>query len=57
MNDQIPAAAYECFDVSIEGGVAHIQLKRPEAMNTMRRSFWNDLPIIVKDIDDNARAR
>ena len=50
-------AAYECFDVSIEGGVAHIQLKRPEAMNSMTRAFWNELPVIVKDIDDNARAR
>ena len=51
------AAAYECFEVTIEGGVAHIRLKRPEAMNSMIRAFWNELPAIVKDIDDNARAR
>ena len=57
MNAHVTATAYECFDVTIEGGVAHIQLKRPEAMNTMVRSFWNELPAIVKDIDDNARAR
>lgn len=48
---------YSCFKVEIEGGVAHIQLKRPEAMNTMTRPFWNELPAIVRDIDDNARAR
>ena len=48
---------YSCFKVEIEAGVAHIQLKRPEAMNTMTRPFWNELPAIVKDIDDNARAR
>ena len=48
---------YSCFKVEIEAGVAHIQLKRPEAMNTMTRAFWNELPAIVKDIDDNARAR
>ncbi|MET0272731.1 MAG: enoyl-CoA hydratase-related protein, partial [Phenylobacterium sp.] len=48
---------WTCFDVTIEGGVAHIQLKRPEAFNTMVRAFWNELPVIVRDINDNARAR
>ena len=48
---------WTCFNVSIEDGVAHIQLKRPEAMNSMIREFWNELPVIVKDIDHNARAR
>ena len=48
---------YTCFKVEIEAGVAHIQLKRPDAMNTMTRAFWNELPEIVKHIDDNALAR
>lgn len=48
---------WTCFTVSIEDGVAHIQLNRPEAMNAMNRAFWNELPAIVRDIDDNARAR
>ena len=48
---------WTCFNVTIEAGVAHIQLKRPEAMNSMNRAFWNELPVIVRDIDDNARAR
>jgi enoyl-CoA hydratase len=48
---------FTCFAVTIEDGVAHIQLKRPEAMNSMSREFWNELPVIVRDIDDNARAR
>lgn len=56
MNAQV-TATYECFDVEIADHVAHIRLKRPEAMNSMIRSFWNELPAIVKDIDDNARAR
>jgi enoyl-CoA hydratase len=54
----VPAAAKSvCFDVSIEDHVAHIRLKRPEALNAMNRPFWNELPAIVHDIDDNARAR
>ena len=48
---------YSCFDVEIEAGVAHLILKRPEALNTMTRAFWNELPAIIRDIDDNARAR
>jgi len=48
---------YECFNVTIEGGVAHLQLKRPEAMNSMVRAFWRELPEIINDIDDNAKAR
>lgn len=50
-------AQWTCFDVSIEAGVAHIRLNRPDAMNAMNRAFWNELPAIVRDIDDNARAR
>ena len=49
--------AWTCFNVTLEAGVAHIQLKRPEAMNSMVREFWNELPAIVRDIDDNALAR
>ncbi|MFV4649171.1 enoyl-CoA hydratase-related protein, partial [Mycobacterium tuberculosis] len=57
MNAQNTAAAYECFDVEIGEGVAHIRLKRPDAFNSMIRAFWNELPAIVNDISDNARAR
>ncbi|MFO1014179.1 MAG: crotonase/enoyl-CoA hydratase family protein [Caulobacteraceae bacterium] len=48
---------WTCFNVTLEDGVAHIQMKRAEAMNSMNRQFWNELPAIVRDIDDNARAR
>jgi enoyl-CoA hydratase len=48
---------FTCFDVSIEANVAHVRLNRPEAMNAMNRAFWNELPAIVRDIDDNAKAR
>lgn len=48
---------YECFDVSIEDSVAHIRLSRPEKRNAMSPSFWADLPRIVRDIDENSKAR
>ena len=46
-----------CFDVTIQDKIAHIQLKRPEAFNSMTRDFWNELPVIINDISDNAKAR
>jgi enoyl-CoA hydratase len=48
---------HEAFTVTIEDKVAHIQMSRPEAMNTMNKAFWNELPAIVRDIDMNVRAR
>lgn len=49
--------SHECFKVSIEDGIAHIVLSRPEKRNSMIPAFWEELPAIVRDIDDNARAR
>lgn len=48
---------WTCFSVTLDEQVAHIRLNRPEALNAMNRAFWNELPAIVRDIDDNARAR
>ncbi len=48
---------WTCFDVTLEDKVAHLRMKRPEAFNSMNRAFWGELPAIIRDIDDNARAR
>ena len=48
---------YQCFDVSIEDKIAHIRLSRGDALNTMTRDFWNELPEIVNAINDEALAR
>jgi enoyl-CoA hydratase len=49
--------AYTCFNVETKDKVAHIQLKRPDAFNTMTRAFWNELPAIVNEINDQGSAR
>jgi enoyl-CoA hydratase len=46
-----------CFKLSIDSSIAHIVLNRPEASNAMNRAFWNELPALVNDISDNAKAR
>ncbi|MGI9578518.1 MAG: crotonase/enoyl-CoA hydratase family protein [Microthrixaceae bacterium] len=48
---------HECFDLSVSDGVAHLQLKRPDALNTMIPSFWTELPEIVRDLDGSGKAR
>ncbi len=48
---------YRCFDVNVDEKVAHIILNRPEKRNSMIPEFWDELPEIVQDIDDNSRAR
>lgn len=48
---------FECFDVSIANNIAHIVMKRPEKRNSMIPAFWDELPAIVRDIDENVKAR
>ena len=48
---------FDCFDVSIKNNIAHICLNRPEKRNSMIPEFWEQLPKVIADIDDNARAR
>jgi len=48
---------YTCFTVNIENNIAHIVLNRPEKRNSMNPEFWEELPRIVADIDNGARAR
>ena len=48
---------HACFTVSIEDKIAHITLSRPDALNSMTKDFWNELPQIVREIDREALAR
>ena len=49
--------AHSCFDVSMDGSVAHVRLNRPDELNTMTRAFWMELPAIMAELDDAGRAR
>jgi len=49
--------SYKCFDVSIENKIAHIVMSRPEKRNAMIKEFWTELPEIIRDIDNNSKAR
>lgn len=49
--------AYHCFEVELAHKVAHVRLKRPDEINTMVPEFWREWPEIIRDIDDDAKAR
>ena len=48
---------YNCFELNIDNKVAHLTLSRPEKRNAMNLEFWDELPAIIKDIDENSKAR
>lgn len=46
-----------CFDVTVQGKVAHVQLNRPEQLNTMIPAFWSELPTLVTELSDRGDVR
>ncbi|WP_340677036.1 crotonase/enoyl-CoA hydratase family protein [Paraglaciecola sp.] len=50
-------SSLETLSVTIENHIAHIQLCRPTALNSMIPSFWRELPLVVRQIDQEASAR
>ena len=49
--------AMTCFDLTVKDRIAHIVLNRPEKRNSMVFEFWNELPDMIENIDNNASAR
>ena len=35
--------AYETLSLSVEAGIAHVQLSRGEKFNTMNKAFWPEM--------------
>jgi len=50
-------ANYESFNIEVKDHIAHAQFSRPEALNTMNKAFWLELPRCVQDIEANTDAR
>lgn len=48
---------YECFNVEITDGVAHLRFSRPDKFNSFIPEFWRELPAAINDISDHAKAR
>jgi enoyl-CoA hydratase len=48
---------YECFELRVEGRVAHLKLSRPERRNAMAAAFWTELPSAVRELDAGGKVR
>lgn len=46
-----------CFDVEVVDKVGHVRLNRPDALNSMVREFWTELPEIVRGLDARGDVR
>ena len=49
--------SYECFEVSVDNGVAHLRMSRPERRNAMTLAFWRELPEIVRGLGAKGEVR
>jgi enoyl-CoA hydratase len=50
-------ATYESFSIEVSNHIAHVQFSRPDALNTMNKTFWLELPRCMQDIEANSDAR
>ncbi|MBU2880089.1 MULTISPECIES: crotonase/enoyl-CoA hydratase family protein [Alteromonadaceae] len=56
-NTNLDFSQLTTLTVSIENHIAHIQLSRPEQLNSMIPEFWHELPETVRRIDHESAAR
>jgi len=45
------------FEVEVDGGVAHLAMNRPEKANGMSPDFWDDLPRLTKELEQDMTIR
>ena len=46
-----------CFSLTTTDHIAHLVLKRPEAMNTMNPAFWRELDEVLTQLNKSGEAR
>ncbi len=42
-----------CFKYSIDNGVAHLEMARPNELNTMNLAFWKELPALMDSLSES----
>ncbi|MCP4181783.1 MAG: crotonase/enoyl-CoA hydratase family protein [Hyphomicrobiales bacterium] len=45
------------FEIEVDGGVAHLAMNRPEKANGMSPDFWEDLPRLTKELEQDMTIR
>ena len=49
--------ALTCFSLTVTDHIAHLVLNKPEALNTMHRTFWRELDAVLTRLHKGADAR
>ena len=49
--------SFETLQISIDNRIGHIELSRPEKMNSMTQAFWRELPTAARQIEQNPEVR
>lgn len=49
--------SFQTLTVTVENHIAHVQLSRPDALNSMTVEFWRELPEAIRQIDATGEAR
>jgi enoyl-CoA hydratase len=56
-SSQATLREYKSFNITLDNKIAHVQFSRPEAMNSMDKTFWLELPDCIRDIESQTNAR
>ena len=48
---------WQCFDVSMDGAVAHVRMNHPERHNSMVPAFWSEIPRLMRALDEAGGTR
>ncbi len=48
---------YTCFTVDVVDGVACVALSRGDELNTMIPAFWEELPVLIRELDSSGKVR
>lgn len=48
---------FESFLVTVSNHIAHVQFNRPDALNSMNKAFWLELPRCIEEIERFTDAR
>lgn len=49
--------SWTCFDVSMDGAVAHVRMNHPERHNAMTPAFWAEIPRLFRALDEAGGVR
>jgi enoyl-CoA hydratase len=48
---------WTCFDVTLDGAVAHVRMNQPERHNAMTPAFWAEIPKLFRQLDEAGNVR